>query len=90
MVEMTGSRVTRYGYGGGWGYQDHDADGPNGAGDSQSDNVLLASPTEGFAFMHLGARYYDPAPGRFLQRDPIGLWGGFNIYSIESLAISGH
>ena len=25
-------------------------------------------------------RYYDPQTGRFVHQDPIGLWGGFNVY----------
>ncbi len=32
-------------------------------------------------FLHLGHRYYDPASGRFLQRDPIGLLGGKVAYN---------
>jgi len=38
----------------------------------------------GFAdlpFIHVGERWYDPASGRFLQRDPIGIDGGLNVYA---------
>jgi uncharacterized protein RhaS with RHS repeats len=31
-------------------------------------------------FLHVGHRYYDPASGRFLQRDPIGIRGGPNVF----------
>jgi RHS repeat-associated protein len=33
-----------------------------------------------FPYLHVGARYYDPSSGRFLQRDPIGIAGGGNVY----------
>ena len=33
-----------------------------------------------FAFQHVGHWYYDPGSGRFLQRDPIGIRGGRNVY----------
>ena len=32
-------------------------------------------------FVHVGARWYDPSTGRFLQRDPIGISGGLNVYA---------
>jgi RHS repeat-associated protein len=38
-------------------------------------------PGTGFPYLHVGHRYYDPATGRFLQRDPIGIGGGFNVYA---------
>jgi RHS repeat-associated protein len=31
-------------------------------------------------FLHVGHRYYDPSIGRFLQRDPIGIAAGVNVY----------
>jgi RHS repeat-associated protein len=80
LVEMTGTGQTRYGYAGAWGYQEHDADGAGGP-----DNILGSPPTgpaigEVFPFLHVGARYYDPSTGRFLQRDPIGIFGGPAVY----------
>ena len=37
--------------------------------------------TEDFPFQHVGARYYNPSTGRFLQRDPIGIRSGTNVYA---------
>jgi RHS repeat-associated protein len=31
--------------------------------------------------LHVGWRWYDPSLGRFVQRDPIGLGGGTNVYA---------
>jgi RHS repeat-associated protein len=33
-----------------------------------------------FPYLHVGHRYYDPGSGRFVQRDPLGTWGGLNPY----------
>ncbi len=66
------------------GYEEHDYDSGDGGttyrGDGVPDNLLGRSATDGFPFMHTGARYYDPSTGRFLQRDPIGIRGGLNVY----------
>ena len=39
-----------------------------------------ADESNDFPFVHVGARYYDPSTGRFLQRDIIGIRGGKNMY----------
>lgn len=33
-----------------------------------------------FPYLHLGHRWYDPATGRFLQRDPLGASARLNVY----------
>ncbi|MGB2984853.1 MAG: RHS repeat-associated core domain-containing protein [Phycisphaerae bacterium] len=33
-----------------------------------------------FPFLHVGHRYYDPTTGRFLQRDPLGIFARLNVY----------
>jgi RHS repeat-associated protein len=35
---------------------------------------------------HVGFRYYDAETGRFLQRDPVGMTGGLNVYEYASSA----
>jgi len=60
----------RYGYAGAWGYQSH----------SFGEVGPPLDPDTVFPYLHVGARYYDPATGRFLQRDPIGVRGGLNLY----------
>ena len=54
----------RYGYAGAHGYQAHD----------------IGQTGDAFPYLHVGARYLDPSTGRFLQRDPIGISGGLNVY----------
>jgi RHS repeat-associated protein len=43
----------------------------------QAHNFPASDP---IPFLHVGARYYDPSSGRFVQRDRIGLAGGVNYY----------
>jgi RHS repeat-associated protein len=59
---------TRYQYAGGWGYE--------------SELLVLEGPpgSAPITLMHVGHRWYDPALGRFIQRDPIGIFGGLNLY----------
>jgi len=68
----------RYGYAGAWGYQAHSF------GEVSSLDPPL-DPDTIFPYLHVGARYYDPATGRFLQRDPIGIVGGGNVYAYSSV-----
>ncbi len=65
-VWSDGSIGTRYQYAGAWGYQTF----PPYAGTSEDE----------LPFIHVGHRWYDPSTGRFLQRDPIGIAGGANVY----------
>src|SRR3989337_3487390 len=36
---------------------------------------------EGSGLLYMRARYYDPATGRFISKDPIGWAGGLNLYN---------
>jgi RHS repeat-associated protein len=60
---------TRYGYGGAWGYETGLLD--LAGADANLPPVRL---------LHVGHRWYQPDVGRFVQRDPIGIAGGLNVY----------
>jgi RHS repeat-associated protein len=57
------------GFGGQWGYFTEWETKPNTTGDVGPSLLLLTH------------RYYDPATGRFVNRDPIGYDGGINLYT---------
>ncbi|MCP4591035.1 MAG: RHS repeat-associated core domain-containing protein, partial [bacterium] len=59
--------ATRYGFAGTWGYE--------GGAKLWGDGASVPN------FLHVGARYYSPSLGRFLQRDPIGIAGGLNVFA---------
>jgi len=76
----------RYGYAGSWGYETGgfppDGGGPPGS-DPNRGIIALYGPDPDLppiTLMHVGYRWYDPAAGRFIQRDPIGLLGRLNAY----------
>ncbi len=60
----------RYQYAGGWGYE-------SGLITLQGVNTNLPPIT----LQHVGERWYQPDIGRFVQRDPIGIQGGLNVYA---------
>jgi len=66
----------RYGYAGSWGYQQHNSYEFTNAGGGAIQTPEHPGPSGtshmAFQFSHVGTRYYDPAAGRFMQRDPIG------------------
>ena len=68
LAYQAGVGQTRYGYAGAWGYEA--ASGVSG----------YVDPLAELGWLHVGERYYDPASGRFTQRDPIGIAGGLNVY----------
>ena len=45
---------------------------------------LLDNKTDASGMVYMRNRYYDPASGRFTQRDPIGLAGGLNQYGFAA------
>ena len=63
----------RYQYAGEWGYE-------SGFLELQGTNPNLPAIT----LQHLGWRWYDPALGRFVQRDPLGIGAGLNVYLYAS------
>jgi len=63
------SDFSRYGYAGAHGYE-------SGMMTLQGANTDLPPIT----LQHVGERWYQPSLGRFIQRDPIGIEGGLNVY----------
>jgi YD repeat-containing protein len=85
----------RYGYAGGWGYESghyqdppgYSEDPPDYSMPGHSDLLALYGPEPSLppvTLQHVGYRWYQPEIGRFVQRDPIGILGGFNVYLYAS------
>ena len=60
------------GWGGQWGGYTDQATAAFGSG---------STPIVRYPLVLLGHRYYDPGAGRFLNRDPVGMEGGVNVYA---------
>jgi RHS repeat-associated protein len=67
LIDESGAVGTRYGYAGAYGYQSASSQKP-------------IDPLAELGWLHVGERYYDPSTSRFVQRDPIGIRGGPNVY----------
>ena len=67
----------RYGYAGGYGYETGGFDGQRGILTLWGANTALPPIT----IQHVGERWYQPGIGRFVQTDPVGLFGGLNAYA---------
>ena len=70
----SGSLGTRYQYVGEYGYEAdvlYGAHAPLNGPNTNLDAIVL---------LHVGARWHDPAIGRFVQRDPSGVLEGINVY----------
>jgi len=52
-----------------------------GGTNTESGYTGASTPNQTGGFTYLRNRWYDPATGRFLTQDPIGLAGGVNLYS---------
>ncbi|MCG8407911.1 MAG: hypothetical protein MI923_22145 [Phycisphaerales bacterium] len=79
-LNSQGSVDSRYNYAGAYGYQSAGCHSEGGLGGGS-----WCDPLAELGWLHVGARYFDPFSGRFMQRDPIGVVGGLNVYTyVES------
>jgi len=77
ITDMTGEMVNKYAY--------------DAFGKALSQTGAIPNPfkyigrfgvmDEGNGLMYMRARYYDPEIGRFINKDPIGLSGGINLFT---------
>jgi hypothetical protein len=88
------SGFPRYQYAGAWGYETGGYPGQGAGGGGGGGEPDLGFGDEGhllclygvnpnlppITLQHVGFRWYDPALGRFIQRDPIGVISGVNVY----------
>ena len=59
----------------------HVYDGAHCAADTDSSGTLLRSYSWATGLYNFRLRWYDPATGRWLSKDPIGISGGLNLYA---------